>query len=186
MTTSDWMQLFGHFLALSLVSVGGAMSTAPAMYRYLVDDHHWLGAAEFTRGVAIAQAAPGPNILFVAVLGWSTGMNAGGYAQAVLGLVLTTVGIMLPSSLLTYVSASWVHRHRSMRAVRAFKQAMAPLVVALLFSIGLMLAKGDGWPAPAWGSWAVTAVAALLIWRTRLHLLWLLGAGAVAGALGVV
>lgn len=186
MTVADWVGLFGHFLALSLMSVGGAMSTAPAMYRYLVDERHWLTAAQFTHGVAIAQAAPGPNILFVAVLGWSTGMNAGGYALAALGLVVATVGIMLPSSFLTYASASWVQRHRALRAVRAFKQAMAPLVVALLFSIGVMLAKGESWPAPAWGLWVLTAAAALLVWRTRLHLVWLLGAGAVLGGTGLV
>lgn len=186
MTSTDWASFFGHFLGWSIMSVGGAMSTAPAMYRYLVDQQHWLTAAQFTHGVAIAQAAPGPNILFVAVLGWSTGMNAGGYAQAALGLAVAMVGIMLPSSLLAYLSASWVQRHRGLRAVRAFKQAMAPLVVALLFSIGLMLAKGESWPSPAWGLWGVTAVAAILVWRTRLHLLWLLGAGALLGASGLV
>jgi chromate transporter len=34
--------------------------------------------------------------------------------------------------------------------------------------------------------WLLSAVAALIVWRTRVHLLWLLGAGALLGAVGFV
>ncbi|MEP6792396.1 MAG: chromate transporter, partial [Ramlibacter sp.] len=42
MTAADWLTLFGHFLSLSLLSVGGAITTAPDMHRFLVDRQHWL------------------------------------------------------------------------------------------------------------------------------------------------
>ena len=58
--------LFTHFLVLSLLAVGGAITTAPDMHRYLVTEQHWLSDAQFTSSIAIAQAAPGPNVLFVA------------------------------------------------------------------------------------------------------------------------
>ncbi|HEV7913768.1 MAG TPA: chromate transporter, partial [Albitalea sp.] len=63
--------MFGHFLLLSVLAVGGAITTTPEMHRYLVAEHHWMSDAEFTASVAIAQAAPGPNVLFVAVMGWN-------------------------------------------------------------------------------------------------------------------
>ena len=44
---------------------------------------------------------------------------------------------------------------------------------------------GGDWRHDAW-LWVLSAVTALLVWRTRIHLLWLLGAGAVLGALGLV
>ena len=50
-----------HFLMLSLLSIGGAMSTAAEMHRYLVVERGWLGEVDFTTAIALAQAAPGPN-----------------------------------------------------------------------------------------------------------------------------
>ncbi|HWI11861.1 MAG TPA: chromate transporter, partial [Burkholderiaceae bacterium] len=68
---ADLLGLFLHFLVLSLLAVGGAITTVPDMHRYIVAEHHWLTDAQFTASIAIAQAAPGPNVLFVAVLGWN-------------------------------------------------------------------------------------------------------------------
>ena len=73
----DWLSLFGHYLMLSLMSLGGAISTSSEMHRFLVEQHHWLTQAQFNESIALAQAAPGPNVLFVALMGWHVGMNAG-------------------------------------------------------------------------------------------------------------
>jgi chromate transporter len=53
-------------MLLSLLAVGGATATAPDMQRYLVQERSWMTASDFTAAVAIAQSAPGHNILFVA------------------------------------------------------------------------------------------------------------------------
>ena len=132
MTTSDWLALLAHFLSLSLLSVGGAITTAPDMHRFLVDRQHWLSDPQFNASIAIAQAAPGPNVLFVGLMGWNVGLNAGGLPAAVLGLCLALTGILLPSTTLTYLAARWGHKNRDLRAVRAFKQGMTPIVIALL------------------------------------------------------
>ena len=183
---ADWLALFLHFATLSLLAVGGAITTAPDMHRYLVDQQHWLTDTQFNASIAIAQAAPGPNVLFVALMGWNVGLNAGGYAAAAVGLLATMVGILLPSTTLTYFSAQWGHRNRHLRSVRAFKQGMAPIVVALLIATGWVLASTHNQPARDWKLWLLTAVVALVVWRTRWHLLWLLGAGALLGAFGWV
>ena len=186
MTPADWLSLFGHFLILSLLSVGGAITTAPDMHRYLVDQQKWLSDPQFNASIAIAQAAPGPNVLFVALMGWNVGLNAGGLPWAFFGLAVTLVGIMLPSTTLTYMAASWGHRNRDLRAVRAFKQGMAPIVIALLVATGWILATGAGYDSRHWPIWTVTLISALVVWRTRLHLLWLLGGGALLGWFGLV
>ena len=182
----DWLQLFTHFVSLSLLAVGGAITTAPDMHRYLVDERAWLTDGQFNASIAIAQAAPGPNVLFVALMGWNVGLNAGGPAWALLGVLVTMLGIMLPSSALTYYAARWGHQNRERRAVRAFKQGMAPIVIALLIATGWILASGHGALAQAWPLWLLTLASALLVWRTRLHMLWLLGAGALLGGFGLV
>ena len=182
----DWLALLAHFATLSLLGVGGAITTAPDMHRYLVGERMWLTDAQFTSSIALAQAAPGPNILFVGLLGWNVGLNSGGYGLALLGLAITLFGILVPSSLLTYLCARWGHKNREMRAVRAFKQGMAPIVVALMVATAWLLIATQGSPTANAPLWALAGVSALLVWRTRIHLLWLLGAGALLGALGWV
>jgi chromate transporter len=183
---ADWLNLFSRYLSLSLLSVGGAISTTPEMHRYLVGQKGWLTDTQFNASVTIAQAAPGPNVLFVALMGWHVGMNAGGMANALAGVVVTMVGMLLPSTCLTYLAARWGHRNRDLRAVRAFKLGMSPVVVGLIIATGWIIASVHDKPATDWPLWLVTALSALVIWRTRLHLLWLLGAGALLGWFGVI
>ena len=178
---ADWLSLFGHYLLLSLMSIGGAVSTSTEMHRYLVVEHHWLTQAQFNNSMAIAQAAPGPNVLFVALMGWNVGLNAGSYLAAVTGVAVTMLGILIPSTTLTYCAARWGHKNRELLGVRAFKQGMAPVVVGLMISVGLILAAADGEAAADRPLWLISLVAGLIIWRTRIHLLWLLAAGAAIG-----
>ena len=184
LTWHDWVDLFAHYMVLSLMSVGGAIATTGEMHRYLVEQHGWLTQQQFTDAIAIAQAAPGPNVLFVALIGWTVGLNAGSYLAAVLGVLVTMVGIMLPSSVIVLLATGWGHRNRELRAVRAFKQGMAPLVIGMLISTGIVLGSANRDPAHDWPLYAVSIAAAIIVWRTRIHLLWLLGAGALVGALG--
>jgi len=182
----DWFSLFFHYLTLSLLSIGGAITTAPDMHRFLVDQQHWLTDEQFNASIAIAQAAPGPNVLFVALLGWNVGLNAGGMLTGLLGVFLSLLGILIPSTVLTYAAAQWGHRNRGMRAVRAFKQGMAPIVVALLIATGWILASANGSALKDWPVWLLTGMTAVVVWKTRLHLLWLLSAGALLGWYGLV
>ena len=187
----DWLNLFLYYISISLLAVGGAIATAPDIHRFRVELQVWLTDLQFNASSAIAQAAPGPNVLFIALLGWNVGINAGGagpagWASGALGMVLSMVGIMLPSTTLTWLATRWGHRNRERRGVRAFKQGMAPVVIGLLLATAWLLGSAHSNPATDWPLWLLTAVCALLVWRTRLHLLWLLGAGALLGALGLV
>jgi chromate transporter len=101
-------------------------------------------------------------------------------------MVLSMVGIMLPSTTLTWLATRWGHRNRERRSVRAFKQGMAPVVIGLAAGHRLAAGQRPQQPRHRLALWLLTAVCALLVWRTRLHLLWLLGAGALLGALGLV
>lgn len=183
---ADWLQFFAHYLSLSLLSVGGAISTAPEMHRYLVDHQHWLNEAQFTASIAIAQAAPGPNVLFVALLGWNVGFNAGGPLSGLCAASLAMFGMLLPSTTLSYFAARWGHRNRQLRAVRAFKLGLAPIVIALMLATGWLMASAHSNPREDWRLWLLTALSTLIVWRLRIHLLWLLAAGAALGAFGLL
>ena len=185
----DWLNLFLYFLSISLLAVGGAIATAPDMHRFLVERQGWLTELQFNTSIVLAQAAPGPNVLFIALLGWNLGLNAGGatplaWAFGALGVALCMLGVLLPSCVLTWAATRWAHRNRERRTVRAFKQGMGPIVIGLLLATAWVLARASGNATTDWPLWLLTAATTVLVWRTRLHLLWMLGTGALLGALG--
>lgn len=190
LTAADWWSMLLHFLSLSLLAVGGAITTAPDMHRYLVTEQHWLSDSQFTASIALAQAAPGPNVLFVALMGWYVGSNAasGAYVlwSGLLGALVAMLGILLPSTTLTFAAARWGHQNRERLAVRAFKAGMAPIVIALLAATGWILTAAHADLHTHWPLWLLTASVTLLVWRTRIHLLWLLAAGGLLGWIGWV
>lgn len=163
-----------HCLLLSLLAIGGALAIAPEMHRWLVSDAALLSEAQFTSAIAIAQAVPGPNLLFVPLLGYQlAGLS---------GAVVALASILSPSSALALLATRWGHARRDWRAVRAFKAGMAPITLALIAATGWLLAS----PSGPWPTVGLTLMTAVLAWRTRIHLLWLIGVGAVLGALGWV
>jgi len=170
----DWLALVGHFLLLSLLAIGGAITVVPDMHRVMVEQMGLLTDAQFNASIAIAQASPGPNVLFVAVMGYQ--------AAGLLGAGATLLGIMLPSTTLALVVARWGHARRDWRAVQAFKAGMAPIVIALMFSTGWILAV----ETPGWRHLLLTVASAVLVWRTRVHLLVLILVGAILGATGYI
>ena len=129
---SDLLQLAGHFALLSLLAVGGAITLASEMQRYLVVEHGWIDALQFNASIAIAQAAPGPNILFVALMGWSV--------AGPLGMVATMAGIMVPSSIVTFMVGRLRRARHDALAVQAFSVGLAPLTIGLLMATGWVLA----------------------------------------------
>lgn len=184
--TVDWLGLFVHFMTMSLMAIGGAITTAPEMHRYTVDQNHWLTDSQFNASVALAQAAPGPNVIFIAVLGWQIGINTGGgYSAGALGVLCTMVGIMLPSTTLTFTATRWIQANKSRLGVQAFKSGLAPVVIALLMATSFILVAAYGSPMERPGTWLLAGLSLLLAWKTKLHILWMLGAGALVGALGL-
>jgi chromate transporter len=172
---AELLQLLLHFTVLSMLAVGGAITTATDMHRYLVQEQGWLNDTEFNASIALAQAAPGPNILFVALLGL--------HSAGVAGVVLAMLGIMLPSSAVALVVGRLRRANREAVALRAFTAGLTPLTLGLLVSTGWVLT------APTrshWGTWALLAVTVALNVRTRLSPMWLIALGAVAGMLGLV
>jgi chromate transporter len=168
------LSLFVHFLMLSLLAIGGAITVVPDMHRVLVEQLGLLTDAQFNASIAIAQGSPGPNVLFVAVMGYQ--------AAGLVGALATLAGIMLPSTTLALAAARWGHARRDWRPVQAFKAGMAPIVVALMFATAWILSAGT----PGWVHAPLSLAAALLVWRTRVHLLLLVAAGALLGATGLV
>lgn len=179
LTAAELLGLAAHFALLSLLSVGGVIAAAPDMHRYAAVEHRWISSADFSASIAMAQAAPGPNVLFVAVLGW--------VIAGPLGMLATSIGILLPSSTISLIAGRATTRRRDSRAVRAFSTGLGPLVIGLLFATAWLLAAPylvD--PAHRLGAGLLIAASAAVMLKTKWSPMWLIAVGAVAGAMGWV
>ena len=192
MTLADWVHPGLYHLSLSLLAVGGAITLAPDLHRWLVQGQGWLTDAQFNQSMALAQAAPGPNVLFVAMTGWTVGLNAAALDAAPCVRLLTAsvaclvclLGVMAPSSVLTLIATRWLQRHRDRAIVMAFRQGLAPIVVGLLRATSWLLSGPGGTLSQDWRQWALTLACAVMVWSTRVHILWMLAGGALLGAAG--
>lgn len=170
-----WMRLFLHFTALSLVAIGGAITTVAEMQRLVVAETRWLDAARFNECIAIGQAMPGPNVLFVAAIGYSVG--------GLMGVAATMAGSLLPSAVLAVGAGRMGERFRQARGMRAFQGGLAPVAIGLLLATGAVLLRPAATSATAW---LLVAGTLWLMLRTRRNPMWAMAAGALVGAAGGV
>ena len=164
------LQLAGYFALLSLVSVGGIPSVMPEMQRLVVDVQHWMTAAEYTQLFAIAQAAPGPNVLVTALIGWKVAGFTGG---------LVALGAFCgPAAALAYWLGGYWDRMRDAAWRKLLQRALVPITVGFVVSGGYVLATPQG---IAWQSALIAGAGAALLYATRLNPLWILLGGGVLG-----
>ena len=164
-----------QFLTLSLLSIGGANAIIPEIHLRAVEIEHWMTDADFSEMFALSQAAPGPNVLIVSLIGWK--------AAGVAGALVAMLAMCAPSSLLTYHFASVWERFREAPLRIAIQAALAPVTVGLIVASGYVLTRAID---HEWQAYAITGTTLLLALTTRLHPLWMLAAAAVLGALHIV
>lgn len=170
---SAW-SVFGHFLVLSLLAIGGAIATAPEMHRVTVEQHSWLSDAQFSASIALAQAAPGPNVLFVAVVGY--------HIAGLQGAAVAMAGMLLPSTLLAVLVGRLGARNADRIGVRAAVAGLAPITVGLVLASAWVLIEPLG-SHP--GALVLVGLGAAVALKTKLSPLWPIGVGAMAGAFGL-
>jgi chromate transporter len=169
------IELTAQFLLLSMLSIGGANAIIPEIHRRAVSVEHWMTDADFAQLFALSQAAPGPNVLIVSLIGWKV--------AGVVGGVIAMLAMSGPSSLLTYGVAHAWERFRDAPWRIAIQYGLAPVTVGLILASGYVLTRTAD---QSWVAYAITGVTLLLALATPLHPLWLLGAAAVLGAIGFV
>ena len=164
-----------QFLVLSLLSIGGANAIIPEIQRRAVDVEHWMTNADFAQMFALSQAAPGPNVLIVSLIGWK--------AAGIAGAVVAMAAMCAPSSLLTYQVARVWERFRDAPLRIAIQRALAPITIGLILASGVVLTRTID---QDWRAFLVTGATLVLTMTTRAHPLWMLAAAAALGAVGLL
>jgi len=167
--------LFLHFLVLGCLAVGGVSTVMPDMHRYVVDELGLVTPRQFADAYALAQAAPGPNALWVTVLGL---LAAGG-----MGAIATTLGVLIPATSFSYLASLLHAKHADSPLALAFRRGLAPVALGFMLASCWLLLRGVGHD---WRSYALAFAALGMALKTDLNPLWLLAAGGVLGIAGLV
>jgi chromate transporter len=162
------------FGLMSLFAVGGANAAIPEMHRIAVDVRHWMTDTQFADVFAISQMSPGPNVLIVALIGYSVAGVTGG--------LVATLAMCGPTAVLAYYVSRLLTRSSQSRWPAMIQMALVPLSIGLMGASGLILAQTSD---RTWIAALVTAVSAVLAFATRLNPFWLLLAGGCLGFAGV-
>jgi chromate transporter len=161
--------------AISLLSIGGVQAILPEIQRKLVEVNGWMSASTFADLYALGTAAPGPN----AVVGTLLGFHLGG----LWGAFLFTCAMTLPTSLFAYFMAQVWERFRAASWRQVIADALAPITVGLMLAAGYLLTQAADHD---WKQYGLSALAVLLLLRTRINPVWMILAGALLGLTGWV
>jgi chromate transporter len=175
MDNIDLSALFLRFLVLWFVAIGGPSAMLPDIHRYVVEVNQWMTSTQFAELYTVAQIAPGPNLIYVTLLGW----YLGGWA----GAAATTLPVLLPASTLTLLVGHLNERYPNATVGRAIRRGLTPIAIGLTFASASILM---GAVNHDWRGYLLTLFTVAVVLRKPWNPLWILAAGALAGMLGLV
>jgi chromate transporter len=164
-----------HLSLLSLLAIGGVNTIIPELHRFVVLDHPWMTNEQFTALFALAQAAPGPNVIFVTLIGWQVAGLAGACAA--------TVAICGPATVIAYVATRLSTQWQHLRWFTLLRSGLVPLTTGLMIASAWLLTAAS---AQSILGYVVTAATAVVMLTTRINPLWLLALAGGAGAAGLL
>lgn len=175
MARGDLVALFLHSLALWCISVGGPSTILPEFHRYLVQANQLMSNTRFVELYTLAQAAPGPNFMYVTLMGW----QLAGWT----GAALMTLAVLLPTMTFSLILGRMNQRYPDATIVNIIKRGLTPITIGLMLASSTILIRAV---SHNWRGYLLALLTIAAVLRTPWNPLWLLAAGAVAGVLGLV
>jgi len=167
-----------QFALLSLVAFGGGNAMLPEMHRIVVEQNQWLTDATFTELFAIAQAAPGPNILVVSLIGLQL--------AGIPGFLVVTGAFCITPSLLMYGFFRWWQTHANAPWRTRIQAVIGPLAAGLVLTGGGLIAATAAAASGSLATLILTAATIPLVLLIRWNPLWWIALGAALGLLGLI
>ncbi|VXA57660.1 putative chromate transport protein [Acinetobacter proteolyticus] len=158
------------FTQLSLLAFGGGNAILPEMQHQVVTVHQWMSAEQFSSLFAMAQAAPGPNMMIVPLVGWHVAGPA--------GLLVTSLAKFGPSSIITIYALKFWERFKANPLRARFEKALKPITVGLVLVSAWLIADAS---AQNLLLVIIVILTAILGMFKKIHLLWVMAAGAGLG-----
>lgn len=164
-----------QFAIMSLLALGGANAVVPEIHRQAVELRGWMTERQFADMFAISQAAPGPNVMIVTLVGY----HVAGFA----GSIVTTLAMCGPTAVLAaYLSRTW-DRFRDKPWRIAVQAGLVPISIGLVSASAIVL---TGIAVHNWAAVLVAAATAAITYWTRWNPLLLIGLAAAGGFVGLI
>jgi chromate transporter len=134
------LQLAGLFSSLSLSAFGGGKVVLPSMHQASVGEYHWMTNQEFVDLFSISMAAPGPSMMVVTLVGLKACLPYG-TAIAILGALVATLAMFVPSSILVYFAGNWWDHWKESPWRHSVMNAILPISTGLILAATWIIAK---------------------------------------------
>ena len=186
-----YLQLFWEFFQTGLFAVGGGMATIPFLYD-MSDKTGWFTHQDLANMIAVGESTPGPiGVNMATYVGYVTGMGEGGVATAILGAVIASLGLVLPSLIVIMIVAAMLKRFKNSPLVQSAFYGLRPASTGMIAAAGISVAISNLFgSAPFsvnWKGWILAGVLWLLTNKVKktkkLHPIIFIGASALAGIL---
>jgi chromate transporter len=164
-----------QFALMSLLALGGANAVVPEMHRQAVELRGWMSDHEFTDMFAMSQAAPGPNVMLVTLIGY--------HVAGLAGAMVTTLAMCGPTAVLAHFLGKIWDRFRDAPWRMAVQTGVVPISVGLVGASAIVL---TGAADRSWVAVVITVVTAAIALWMRWNPLWLIGIAGLAGLTGLV
>lgn len=172
---SVYLKLIWAYLKIGLFGFGGGYAMLALIEREVVSPG-WISEQMFTDIVAISQMTPGP-----------IGINSATYigyvvTGSVLGSMVTTLTVMLPSFLLVLYASHYIQRHKDSVVIRGVLSGLRPVVIGLIASAALLLMNRQNFSDNDF-SILICVISFLLVYFTKLHPIWIICMAGLSGYL---
>jgi chromate transporter len=159
-----------QFAIMALLALGGANAVVPEMHRQAVELRGWMSEREFADMFAISQAAPGPNVMMVTLIGY--------HVAGITGALVTTFAMCGPTAVLAHFLGSAWDRFKDKPWRMVVQAGLVPISVGLVGASAIVLTRAAD---HSWLAVLITAATAAVAFWTRLNPLWLIGVAGLAG-----
>lgn len=127
--------LFFEFFKIGLFSLGGGYATLPFLY-HMSETYGWFSVAELSKMLAVSSITPGPVGMNVATF---AGFKTGG----ILGSIIATMAIMIPSFIIVIFISKILKKFRDNFYIKSALYALRPATAAMIGAVGVRLFKGS-------------------------------------------
>ncbi len=131
-----YLQLFWVFFKIGLFGFGGGYTMVSMIRMEVVDDYQWMSAGEYADLLAISQMTPGPISINTATF---VGFTQGG----ILGSILATFALCLPSIILMAFVVALFFKHKESPYIKKPMELMTPVVAGLIISAAILMCDKD-------------------------------------------
>lgn len=126
-------ELFVSYLKIGFFGFGGGYAMLSLIQNEVVVQHAWMTNAEFADIVAVSQITPGPIAINSATyVGYTVGMQSGSVWYGILGSVIATFAVCLPSMTLMILVARYIARLKGNPLVSGAMRGLRPVVIGMI------------------------------------------------------